>query len=193
MKVEIIDKKTILDDFFKVEKVKVRHEKFDGEMSPILTRLNLKRGDAVTAIIYHKEKNALLLARQFRYSTYEKGPGWITELAAGIKEEGESEEYCIEREIEEELGYKVKDFEELFNLYMSPGGSDQIVYFFYGEVTEADRINSGGGLDTEHEDIKTIIIPVAEIEEYMSSNKIQDAKTYTGLLWFLQNKIDKIK
>lgn len=192
MKVEIIDKKTILDDFFNVEKVKVRHEKFSGEMSPALTRLNLKRGDAVTAIIYHKEKKALLLARQFRYSTYDKGSGWLTELPAGMKEKKESPSDCMKREIIEELGYKIEKFEEMFTLYMSPGGSDQRIHFFYGEATEKDRVNSGGGLETEHEDIKTIIIPVDEISAYLQSGKANDAKTYIGLLWFLQNKANKL-
>ena len=190
MKVEVTDKETILDDFFSVEKVKVRHEKFNGEMSPVLTRLNLKRGDAVTAVIYHKEKKALVLVRQFRYATYEKGPGWITELAAGMKEEGESAAYCIKREIIEELGYEIESYNKLFKLYMSPGGSDQRIHFFYGEVTEKNRVNAGGGLDTEDEDIQTIFIPIEKLEEHLSSGKVKDAKTYIGLQWFLQNKIN---
>ena len=44
-KVEIISRKRVLDDFFKVDEAYLRFERFDGTMSEVVRRLNFERGD----------------------------------------------------------------------------------------------------------------------------------------------------
>ncbi|MDH5700866.1 MAG: NUDIX domain-containing protein [Nitrospirota bacterium] len=89
-KVQIEKKKRILDDFFKVEEVHLRYERFDGQMSPLVRRLTFERGDSVAVLIFNPKSHRILLVNQFKYPTYEKGPGWITETVAGMIEKNES-------------------------------------------------------------------------------------------------------
>lgn len=170
-----------------MENATIQYEKFEGTFTPKIQRLNLLRGDAATSLVYHKEKNAIILTEQFRYSTYKKGPGWLIELPAGMIGKNEKPADCMKRELIEEIGYKVKEIEQIATMYMSPGGCDEVMYLFFTEVTEEDKIADGGGAAEEHEDIKIIELPVSDINSFLSSSKIQDGKTMIGLLWFLQN------
>ena len=60
----------ILDDFFQVEAVQLQFERFDGQMSPEVRRLNFRRGDSVAALLYHRDSGQLILVNQFKYPTY---------------------------------------------------------------------------------------------------------------------------
>ena len=91
-KMEIKEKKYILDDFFRVEEAYLCFERFDGKMSPVVRRLNFDRGDSVAIIIFNPKTSRILLVNQFKYPAYEKGTGWITETVAGIVEKNESPE-----------------------------------------------------------------------------------------------------
>jgi ADP-ribose pyrophosphatase len=186
-KVEIENKQRILDDFFKVEEAHLRYEQFDGKMSPLMRRLNFERGDSTAAIIFNCKTERLLLVNQFRYPTYEKGPGWITEAVAGMVEKNETPVNAARREIEQETGYKVSKLEHISTFYVSPGGSSERIILFYAEVEEADKIAKGGGVASENEDIITIELSLAEALEQIQSGQICDAKTILGILW-LQNR-----
>jgi ADP-ribose pyrophosphatase len=160
------------------------YERFDGSMTPPLKRLVFERGDSVAAIVYHREENRLLFLQQFRYPTYEKGPGWITEVVAGMQEHGEPAEEALRREIVEEIGYEASHVEHIATFYVSPGGSSERIVLFYVEVTAAGKIGPGGGLTEENEDIATVSYSPAELVELVAKGRIQDAKTLIGVLWF---------
>ncbi|MCR4290247.1 MAG: hypothetical protein NUV86_08300, partial [Candidatus Scalindua sp.] len=66
LKVIIKDSKREYDRFFKVDRVLLQHEKFDGSMSKEIDRLNLNRGDTVAVILYNKTNKSVVLIRQFR-------------------------------------------------------------------------------------------------------------------------------
>ena len=82
-KVHIISDKVVFDDFFKVLETRLQFEKFDGQMSPPVRRLTFERGDAAAALLWHRDRQRLLLIEQFRHATYKKGPGWIIEDGGG--------------------------------------------------------------------------------------------------------------
>src|SRR4051794_11788866 len=115
-------KKRILNDFFKVDEVHLSFEKFDGSMSPVVRRLNFERGDSVAAILHHREKGVVFLVNQFKYPTWEKGPGWLTEAVAGMIDPEEDAEDAVRREILEETGYRAGKLQHIANFYVSPGG-----------------------------------------------------------------------
>src|SRR5580658_8353983 len=104
-RVEIHSRRRVFDGFFKIEEAELEYELFDGTMTPSLKRLVFERGDSVAALVYHREENRFL--RQFRFPTYEKGQGWLTEVVAGMQEHGEPAEDALKREILEEIGYEV--------------------------------------------------------------------------------------
>ena len=83
-KVEIKDQKYIFNDFFKIEECKVSYEKFDGSRTPFIRRLCFERGDSVAALVLNRDDQKILLVNQFKYPTFKKGPGWITEIVAGM-------------------------------------------------------------------------------------------------------------
>ena len=186
--VEILARRRVFDSFFKIEEVELRYERFDGAMTPSLKRLVFERGDSVAAIVYHRTDRRLLFLRQFRYPTYDKGPGWITEVVAGMQERGEPAEEALKREILEETGYEASSIEPIATFYVSPGGSSERIVLFYVEVTSANKIARGGGLAEENEDIETVWYSVEELAQAVSAGEIQDAKTLIGVFWF-QNKI----
>ena len=189
-RVELESTERILDDFFKVDAVVLRHEKFNGEMTDPLRRLNFERGDAVAAIVVERESADVLLTEQFRYPAYTKGDGWIIEAAAGMIKSGEDPEDTLRREIIEEMGYQLTEVEPIASFYVSPGGSSERIFLYYAEVSANDRIAGGGGLDTEGEDIRLVRIPLGQIDETIAAGAIADAKTLIGLMWLRSKRAE---
>ncbi len=184
-RVVIHDRALVLDDFFKVEEAYVSYERFDGTMGPKLRRLNFERGDAVSAVIFNRDSERVLLVEQFRFPTYDKGPGWTIELVAGIVDEGESPDDAVRREIHEEAGYEVARLEKISTFYLSPGGSSERVHLYYAEVSASGLRGEGGGRDDEHEDLKAHWLLLSEAADRLASGGIPDAKTIIGLQWLL--------
>jgi nudix-type nucleoside diphosphatase (YffH/AdpP family) len=146
MKVDIISRKRVFDGFFKLDEAALRFEKWDGNMSGVVTRLQLERGDSAAALIWNVDRQKVILVNQFKYPTYLKGSGWITETVAGIAEPGEKPEDALRREVLEEAGYRIAEgsIEPIGAFYVSPGGSSERVFLYYVQVRDADRVEAGG-------------------------------------------------
>jgi ADP-ribose pyrophosphatase len=176
-------KRRLLDGFFKVDEVRLRFEKFDGQMSAVVRRLVLDRGDAVAALVLNTTTQRLLFVNQFRCPTLEKGPGWVTEVVAGMVDAGEAPEGAVRREILEEIGFNVVRLEPISTFYVSPGGSTERVFLYYAEVDDAGRVEAGGGLDAEHEDIELVELDLAAALREVAAGGIVDAKTILAIYW----------
>lgn len=188
-KVTIIEEK---EDYkraiFKVIAARLQHEKYDGTMSAEMTRLNLERGDAVAAIMHDPVNDTILLIEQFRYPTYGKtGDGWIVELPAGIVEKDEEPVKTMEREIQEETGVRTGALRHIYTFFLSPGGSSERILLFYGSLDVSQKVEVGG-VKAEHEDIRTMVIPVDEALEKLKNREIEDAKTILALQWLMLNR-----
>lgn len=148
-------------------------------------------GNAVTALLYNKEKGTVLLTRQFRLATYLNGnsSGMLLEACAGLLEEGETPEETMIREIEEETGYAVKSVEKLFEAYSSPGVYKELVHYFLAPVTEGQKNSEGGGLAEEGEDVKLVELPFEKAIQMVAKGEIRDAKTIVLLLYAHVNKL----
>lgn len=189
MRKVFIEKRTrLLDDFFKVEEVQLRYERFDGSMSPLVRRLNVERGDSVAVLLFNPKCQRILLVNQFKYPAYEKGPGWITETVAGMIGTDESPESAARREVEEETGYKVSRLEHVSTFYVSPGGSSERILLYYAEVDDTDKFDAGGGVAKEEEDIMSVDLSLTEALQQIQNGEIADAKTIVGIFW-LQNRL----
>lgn len=176
----------VFDGFFKIDEADVAFERFDGTMSPCVKRLVFERGDAVAVLVYDRVADVFVLTEQFRYPTYEKGPGWLREVAAGMIDDGEPDD-TARREVEEELGYRIDgEPTAIGTFYLSPGGSSERIHLFYAEVCDDDRVSEGGGLASEGEDIRVVRVPAGELEDLLRGG-VQDAKTFIALQWFQHN------
>jgi len=189
MKVDLIKEEIAFDEFFKIFKADLRFEKFDGTLSERVTRYSFEKNDAIAALVYHREKDAYILVRQFRYPPFhhETDP-WLCEIVAGGKEEKESEEDAAKREVEEETGYKVLRLEKICKCYVSPGLMSERVTIFLAEVDDSSRINDGGGVAGEDEDIELVWIPRKEANKWMNAQQVGDAKTIISLQWHLMKQ-----
>src|SRR5262249_59792521 len=84
-KVEIAGPQPGYDGFFKLEKYRVRHERFDGGMSEEQTLEVFERGDAVAVLLVDPDEEEVFLVEQFRLPTRLRGgSGWILEPPAGL-------------------------------------------------------------------------------------------------------------
>jgi ADP-ribose pyrophosphatase len=184
MKVEILDEKVILDEFFEVHKGKLKFELFDGTMSQAVTRYSFTKSDAVAVLLYHTADDAYILVRQMRYPpVLQNVDPWLIEIVAGGISEDEDVTDAAIREVEEETGYRPKHMERLMQFYVSPGIMSERITLFYGEIDDACKINHGGGASHEDEDTEIVKVPRRNAIIWMESQTIGDAKTILALQW----------
>ena len=147
--------------------------------------------DSVAILIYHKDKDAFVLVKQFRPAVYlNNKKGMTVELCAGIVDKELSLEQIAKEEIEEECGYDVplEKIERITAFHTSVGfaGSKQVVY--YAQVDEGMKVSEGGGID--HEDIEVVYLPLSEAKALIYDESI--AKT-PGLMFAFMWWFDKIR
>jgi nudix-type nucleoside diphosphatase (YffH/AdpP family) len=186
-KVEVLSRRRLLDDVFKVDEATVRFERFDGSMSEPVRRLVFERGDAAAVLLIHAERRSVLLARQFRYPAFEKGGGWLLDLVAGGIEAGEAPEQAARRETFEEAGFALETIEPIATFFVSPGGTSERIFLFGAAVADRARTGAGGGLAAEHEDIELVEKPIDEFLAEVRNGAIQDAKTLIAGYWLKDN------
>lgn len=189
-KVSIEQKRTIFDDFFKVEEAYLRFEQFNGEMSPRIRRLNMERGNSVAIVILNKDTGKLIMVSQFRYPTYQNDHGWTIEIIAGMVDPGETPEQTLKRELEEEIGLKIDTFGRINTFYPSPGGSSELIHLFYAAVSgERAKYKETGGLLSHGEDIKAIELSLEDALAKIRTGEIVDAKTIIGIYWLENSRV----
>ncbi len=181
-RVEIISQERILEGFFQIQQARIRYERYDGRMSAPMTRLVLERGDAAAVLPYDRERREVLLIQQFRYPAHVRGgPGWLWEIVAGMLQQGEAPEDVVRREALEEAGYRLAELEFAMTVYLTPGGSSEHLHLFIAPVTPAQRVQPGGGLVAEGEDILVRMFPFEEALHMIEDGRIMDAKTVLAL------------
>ena len=188
-KVEIHEQKRLFDDFFKVDEVKVSHERHDGKMSPDERRLIFERGDAAAVLLYNEETHMVVMVNQFKVPSMvgrqrdnpSTTDGWITETVAGMIEKSETPEDAIIRETLEETGYKIQKPKFICKFFSSPGGTSERIFLYFATVTDADKIGKGGGLGGE--DIKVVTKSVNELFDELAQKQIEDPKLIIAAYW----------
>ena len=136
------------------------------------------RGNGAVILLYNKETKTVILTRQFRLPTYINGnaDGMLIEACAGLLDKDNAED-CIKRETEEETGYKISEVKKVFEAYMSPGSVTEILYFFIAEYSKDMKVNDGGGLEHEQENIEVLELKFDDAMMMIETGEIKDAKT----------------
>jgi ADP-ribose pyrophosphatase len=198
LKAEIQKQTRLFDDFFKIDEVLVSHERRDGTMSPSERRLIFERGDSVAVMLYNPDTHAVVMVNQFkvpaliarRRDNPAATDGWITEAIAGMIDGGETAEEAVIRETLEETGYKIEKPELICKFFSSPGGTSERIFLYFAQVSEADRIGKGGGL--EGEDVRVVQRSAHELFEQLEKKQIEDPKLAIAAYW-LQDHIRRMK
>ena len=139
------------------------------------TDRNIVKHPGAVAIIAVDE-DEIVLIKQYRYATGK----YLLEIPAGTLEEGEDPYQCAVRELQEETGYAASAWSRLFQCYMVPGYSNEILYFYL-----ADGLTQLESNPEDDEDIEVQTYSISEVLEKVESNEIEDAKTMIGILSYL--------
>lgn len=173
-----IEKTEILsDNWYTLKKVTFNIKKENGQ-TETQSREAYDRGNGAVILLYNTHTKNVILTRQFRLPTYINGnpDGMLIEACAGLLDKDNPED-CIKRETEEETGYKISKVEKIFEAYMSPGSVTEILHFFIAEYSDDMKINEGGGLEEEGENIEVLQLQFDKTLSMIDNGKIKDAKT----------------
>ncbi|KNC10167.1 GDP-mannose pyrophosphatase [Klebsiella sp. RIT-PI-d] len=183
-KIDLIKDKILSENYFVLRNITYDLTRKNGEVIRHKREV-YDRGNGATILLYNRDKNTVVVIRQFRVATWVNGneDGRLIEACAGLLDDDEPEA-CIRKEAIEETGYRVGEVRKVFELYMSPGGVTEIVHFFIAEYDDSLRATAGGGV--EDEDIEVLEIPFSCALEMVASGEIRDGKTVI-LLQYLQS------
>jgi len=111
-----------------------------------------------------------VLVRQYRFAMQ----GRLLEFPAGTVEKGEKPLATIQREIQEETGYKAATWKTLGQFPNAPGYSDEIIYAYL--ATELTKLDEALAHDDD-EDIEVVLMGADELEKAILTGVPVDAKT----------------
>lgn len=186
--VELIERETPFQGYFRIDRYALRHALFAGGMSEAITREVFERGHAAAVLPYDPERDAVVLIEQFRIGAYAAGRDpWLVEIVAGIVDEGETPTDVVHRELHEEAGLTADLLEPIGDVMLSPGGTSETVALFCAraDARDADGIH---GLDEEHEDIRVAAVSFDEALAALNRGDVVSAPAVIALQWLALNR-----
>ena len=108
----------------------------------------------------------LILLRQYRFAV----AGRLLEFPAGTVEENENPFETVQREIEEETGYRASKWQKLGEFFLAPGYSDEVIYAYLAE--DLQKLEVPPQLD-EDEDIEVLFFTPQELEKAILDGEIE--------------------
>lgn len=186
--VEILSRETLYEGYFRIDRYRLRHRRHEGGWTGEITREVFERGHVAAVLPYDPDRDTVVLIEQFRIGAFAAGqPCWLTEIVAGVIDEGESAEAVAHREMKEETGCRVGAVELIGSYLSSPGGASESVALYVGRV---DSSTAGGvhGRADEEEDIRVLVRPWAEVEVGLHQGLFANAATLIALQWLALNR-----
>ena len=148
----------------------------------------VKSHDSVSVLLYHSDKKAFLLVKQFRPPIYMTHNRTCTyELCAGIVDKQKPLEQITLEEIDEECGYAVPlaALEKVSSFFTNVGITGSQQHLFFATIDESMKIHNGGGICGEQ--IILEFVPLSKAREFLYNESL--AKT-PGLMfsfyWFFE-------
>jgi ADP-ribose pyrophosphatase len=176
MNFKIKESKTIFNGY--VFNIKVDQIEYNSGNKGI-REVVVHNGGAVVVPV--KDDGKIILVKQYRYPFDE----WMYELPAGKLEIDEDPLVCAARELTEETGYTTSDISPLGKIYTSPGFCTEILYIYLAQNLKPGNHNREEG---EH-GMEVYELTLNEVNKMISSGKIVDAKTISGIhFWQNRNK-----
>jgi ADP-ribose pyrophosphatase len=188
--VKILNKNTVYNGFFRMEKYHLQHELFNGGWSGEIHRELFVRNNCVAVILYDPNRDEVVLIEQFRVGAAENpiNTPWLIEIVAGIMEDGETPEDVARRESIEEAGCEISELIKINTFYLSPGGSSEQITLFCGFVN-SENVGGIHGLPEENEDILVRAVPFEEAYQMVLNNQIDSAIPTIAIQWLALRRL----
>lgn len=187
--VEILGREVVLQGYFRMVRLTLRHRLLAGGWSAPFTREIFERGTAAAVLPYDPVRDEVVLIEQFRpgglYGPEDASP-WMVEIVAGIIEPGETPEAVARREAVEEAGLELGRIEAISTYQPSPGACDEWLHLYVGEV-RAEHRGATGGLAEEHEDIRIFALPREAAVALLDGGRLNNATTIVALGWLARH------
>ncbi len=169
--------------FFTLDRHSYRQRRFDGEMSETVVREVFFVGDAVTVLPWDPATDRVLLIEQMRAGLVGRGdPNPMNlEVVAGLRDRVESPEETARREAREEAGLELGRMVQVAAYYPSPGAMTEFITSFIAEADLSRKTEGLHGLDSEHEDIRTLILPREEAMAALERGEARNAPLMIAL------------
>lgn len=132
------------------------------------------RHPGAAVIVPQLDDGRFVLVRQFRYALGRE----TLEFPAGKLDPGEKPLICAERELEEETGYKAKNWELLLKTHPLPGYSDELHWIY-----RARHLIPGARNPDPDEWVRVETSSAEDLLDLMQKGDITDGKTITAFLY----------
>ena len=187
--VTVTSERTVFKGFYEMHELHVRHACYDRPPIEIKREL-MVRPDAVVVLLFDPKLQSVVLIEQFRVGARKASTPWLIECVAGLIEPNEAPEDVARREALEVAGTTIKRLKQICEYFPSPGGTDEKITLYIGEV---DASTAGGvhGLDHEGEDILVHRVSVDQAVTWLNDGIINNAASIIALQW-LQLHLDTL-
>lgn len=159
-------------------------EAFNGRLVKLrVDKVRLPNGrEATREIVVHRgavavvpllDSDTIVMVRQFRQAAGEA----LLEIPAGTLDPDETPDYCAERELTEEIGYKPGKLTLMFRSYLAPGYSSEMLHTFLAQDLSREKAEHDAD-----EFIEVVEVKMHEAVELIRSGEIKDAKTICGVM-----------
>ncbi len=138
--------------------------------------------NGAAAVVPVTEEGKILMVRQDRNAVNRE----TLEIPAGKRDGKEDPAVCVQRELEEETGYRCEKLEHLITLDSWVAFCDERI-----DVYVATRLVSSRQHLDEDEFIDVEEWEMEQLEEMIFSGKIRDAKTIAGLMAYKAKYLQK--
>lgn len=187
-RIALIERSTPFRGYFRIDRYRLKHRRFDGGWTDEISREVFERGSAASVLPYDPARDAVVLVEQFRVGAYAAGmEPWLTEVIAGIIEPAEDPAEVVRREAVEEAGCRIGALEPIGTVLLSPGGCSEVLHMYCGQVDSAG-IGGVHGLAHEHEDIRAFVLPAEEALARLARGELVNAPAVMSLQWLALNR-----
>ena len=191
--VSVESDETVWNGRFALQRITFRNRRFDGAMSGLRTWELWRRGQAAALLPYDPVADAVVLIEQFRLPALAAGlEPVMVEVPAGLCDPGEDPQTTVRRESEEEMGTAPRRLRRIGDFLLSPGGMDERVHVYVGEITipphDADGIAGIAGLEAEHEDIRARVWPAEKAIAAALAGAFPNVITALALFWLASQR-----
>mgnify|MGYP001377414216 CR=1 FL=1 len=142
------------------------------------TKREVVEHNGAVAMVPVDAAGRIVLVRQFRTAAGKA----LLELPAGTLDNGEAPEAAVQRELQEEIGYRAAQVRRLAGFFVAPGYSTEFIHVYLCEGLSESKLDAD-----DDEQIEVERYTLAEALAMIADGRICDAKSIVGLLAYARD------